>query len=107
MLLQSQRLADLDVPSQEVWPDVEIASWVPRICDFGLAKLREIDPNESRSQFGCGSPSYMRRIRSRPDKPRLERRRTSIALGRSSTRFSRGAPPSLGKNEFDETLARS
>ena len=34
-------------------------SWVPRICDFGMAKLREAEGDETRSRIACGSPSYM------------------------------------------------
>ena len=33
--------------------------FVPRICDFGLAKLLDIESEETRSTVAAGSPSYM------------------------------------------------
>jgi serine/threonine protein kinase len=41
------------------WEDRPVDSYVPRVCDFGLAKLRALDGDESQSRVACGSPPYM------------------------------------------------
>jgi WD40 repeat protein len=41
------------------WDHPLLASWKPRICDFGLARLREIEANETGSRIVLGTPAYM------------------------------------------------
>jgi eukaryotic-like serine/threonine-protein kinase len=50
---------DRDAPDRRTWENGRPESWTPRICDFGLAKLREIGTDETKSRIGCGSPPYM------------------------------------------------
>jgi hypothetical protein len=43
----------------DAWDEGLCERWTPRICDFGLARLRKIEGAETRSREPCGSPSYM------------------------------------------------
>ena len=51
--------SSLEPADPSTWEGVPIESWVPRICDFGLAKLYEIEEEETRSRVVCGSLPYM------------------------------------------------
>ena len=61
--------------------------WVPRICDFGMAKLREAEGDETRSRIACGSPSYMAPEQAEARQSEIKARRTSTAWARSSIRY--------------------
>ena len=41
------------------WQSSDPETWIPRICDFGMAKLHEVDGDDTRSRTVCGSPPYM------------------------------------------------
>jgi eukaryotic-like serine/threonine-protein kinase len=106
VLLHAQGLGNrVDVPSPEFWQDVELEDWVPRICDFGLAKLREIDGNESRSQFACGSPPYMAPEQAEARQADIGPRTDIYGLGAILYQLLAGRPPFSGKSEL-ETLRR-
>ena len=50
---------DDDASNRRAWENGDAASWLPKICDFGMAKLLEAEGDETRSRIACGSPSYM------------------------------------------------
>ena len=50
---------DEAVTNPQDWNVARADTWTPRICDFGMAKLREIEAEESRSRIAAGSPPYM------------------------------------------------
>ena len=95
---------DGDSSNRRAWEEGNAESWVPRICDFGMAKLREAEGDETRSRVACGSPSVYgtRAGRGAPGR-RSGPRPTSTAWERSSTRSLTGRPPFSGKNDL-ETL---
>jgi eukaryotic-like serine/threonine-protein kinase len=106
VLLHAQGLGNhFDMPSPELWKNVELEAWVPRICDFGLARLREIDGNDSRSQFACGSPPYMAPEQAEARQADIGPRTDIYGLGAILYQLLAGRPPFSGKSEL-ETLRR-
>jgi serine/threonine protein kinase len=58
-ILMQAPVANGKMPNSQPWEGPGSADWLPRICDFGLAKLRELDGDETRSRCAAGSPPYM------------------------------------------------
>ena len=48
-----------DGPVRRAWERGHAESWMPRICDFGMAKLREIEGRRDPLASRRGSPPYM------------------------------------------------
>jgi WD40 repeat protein len=79
--------------------------FVPRICDFGLAKLMESDAEESRSMVAAGSPSYMAPEQAEGKKALISRATDVYGLGAILYQVLSGRPPFGGPNTL-ETLRR-
>ena len=93
---------DEAVTNPQDWNVARADTWTPRICDFGMAKLREIEAEESRSRIAAGSPPYMA--------PEQAEARQEIGpatdvygLGAILYQILTGRPPFSGKNDL-ETL---
>jgi eukaryotic-like serine/threonine-protein kinase len=94
---------DGDSANGRAWEDGDVTSWVPRICDFGMAKLREADGDETRSRVACGSPSYMAPEQAEARQTEVGPKTDVYGLGAILYQILTGRPPFSGKNEL-ETL---
>ena len=80
-------------------------SWIPRICDFGLAKLHEIEEEETRSRVVCGSPPYMAPEQADSRRDEIGPATDVYGLGTILYELLAGRPPFGGKSNL-ETLRR-
>jgi eukaryotic-like serine/threonine-protein kinase len=87
------------------WNDVLGESWVPRICDFGLATLREIDGDETRTRSAAGSPPYMSPEQAEARHDEIGPATDIYGLGATLYQLLTGQPPFSGASEL-ETLRR-
>ena len=87
------------------WEKVPLESWLPRICDFGLAKLREIEGDESHSGGAAGSPSYMAPEQAESRRADIGPATDVYGLGAILYQILTGRPPFAGKNDLD-TLSK-
>jgi len=88
---------------RQPWDDDGGGGWVPRICDFGLAKLREIDGDETRSRTAAGSPPYMSPEQAEARHDQLGPATDIYGLGATLYQLLTGRPPFSGASEL-ETL---
>ena len=77
--------------------------YLPRICDFGLARLLDQESHETRSGVPIGSPGYMRRNRRPVASASMDRRRTSTRSAAILYELLTGRPPHRGETDL-ETL---
>ena len=82
---------------------VDAESWMPRICDFGMAKLREVDGDETRSRVACGSPPYMAPEQAESRRHEIGPATDVYGLGAILYQILTGRPPFSGKSDL-ETL---
>ncbi len=94
---------DGDSANGRAWEDGDVTSWVPRICDFGMAKLREADGDETRSRVACGSPWYMAPEQAEARQTEIGPKTDVYGLGTILYQILTGRPPFSGKNDL-ETL---
>ena len=94
---------DGDSANGRAWEDGDVTSWVPRICDFGMAKLREADGDETRSRVACGSPWYMAPEQAEARHTDIGPKTDVYGLGTILYQILTGRPPFSGKNDL-ETL---
>ena len=94
---------DGDASNSRAWEDGNAESWVPRICDFGMAKLREADGDETRSRIACGSPPYMAPEQAEARQSEIGPATDVYGLGAILYQILTGRPPFSGKNDL-ETL---
>jgi WD40 repeat protein/serine/threonine protein kinase len=87
------------------WDDPGAESWIPRICDFGLAKLREIGVDETRSRSAAGSPPYMSPEQAEARHDDIGPATDVYGLGATLYQLLTGRPPFSGSGEL-ETLRR-
>ncbi len=83
--------------------DGEALPFVPRICDFGLAKLLDMEAEETRSLVIAGSPSYMAPEQAEGRKEELGPATDVYGLGAIFYELLVGRPPFRGKTNL-ETL---
>ena len=95
----------LDPAAPATWSEVPFDSWVPRICDFGLAKLHEIEEEETRSRMVCGSPPYMAPEQADSRRDQIGPATDIYGLGAILYELLAGRPPFGGKSNL-ETLRR-
>jgi WD40 repeat protein len=79
--------------------------FLPRICDFGLAKLLEAEAEESRSIVAAGSPSYMAPEQAEGKRALIGRGTDVYGLGAILYQVLTGRPPFGGATTL-ETLRR-
>jgi len=92
-------------PSRRAWEGGRVESWTPRICDFGLARLHEIEAEESRSRFAAGSPPYMAPEQAEARHSEIGPATDVYGLGAILYELLAGRPPFSGKSDL-ETLRR-
>ncbi|MGO9812910.1 MAG: serine/threonine-protein kinase, partial [Isosphaeraceae bacterium] len=83
--------------------DGESSPFVPRICDFGLAKLLDMEAEETRSLVVAGSPSYMAPEQAEGRKQEIGPATDVYGLGAILYELLAGRPPFRGKTSL-ETL---
>ncbi len=91
--------------TRQAWDEGRAQDWVPRICDFGLATLREIDGDETRTRLGAGSPSYMAPEQAEARNDDIGPATDIYGLGATLYELLTGRPPFTGASEL-ETLRR-
>ena len=89
--------------TERTWEDGKVESWAPRICDFGMAKLREAEGDETRSRIACGSPPYMAPEQAEARQNEIGPKTDVYGLGAILYQILTGRPPFSGKNDL-ETL---
>ncbi len=94
-----------DLLTRHPWDANRAIGWVPRICDFGLAVLREIDGDETRTRLGAGSPSYMAPEQAEARHEDIGPATDIYGLGATLYQLLTGRPPFTGASEL-ETLHR-
>ncbi|MGO9918957.1 MAG: protein kinase domain-containing protein [Isosphaeraceae bacterium] len=94
-----------DLLTRYPWDGDRAIGWVPRICDFGLAVLREIDGDETRTRLGAGSPSYMAPEQAEARHDDIGPATDIYGLGATLYQLLTGRPPFTGASEL-ETLRR-
>jgi WD40 repeat protein len=95
-----------EMPDHDAWRHVPLESWVPRICDFGLARLRELEGDESQSRAGAaGSPPYMAPEQAEARRSEIGPATDVYGLGAILYQILTGRPPFVGKSDLD-TLRR-
>jgi eukaryotic-like serine/threonine-protein kinase len=92
-----------DSSNRRAWENGNVESWPPRICDFGMAKLREAEGDETRSRVACGSPPYMAPEQAETRQAEIGTETDVYGLGAILYQILTGRPPFSGKNDF-ETL---
>jgi eukaryotic-like serine/threonine-protein kinase len=96
---------DEAVPNPQEWKGGCADTWTPRICDFGMAKLREIEAQESRSRIAAGSPPYMAPEQAEARQAEIGPATDVYGLGAILYQILTGRPPFSGQNDL-ETLRR-
>jgi eukaryotic-like serine/threonine-protein kinase len=91
------------VPFRQNWKGACAESWTPRICDFGMAKLRDIEAEESCSRVAAGSPPYMAPEQAEVRQAEIGPATDIYGLGAILYQILTGRPPFSGKNDL-ETL---
>ncbi len=104
VLLQRSEL-DVDLATPQSWEHVADDTWIPRICDFGLAKLQELDADQGRTSIACGSPSYMAPEQAEVRRADIGPATDVYGLGAILYSMLTGRPPFLGESDLD-TLNR-
>jgi WD40 repeat protein len=102
VLLQAPE-RDGPTASRRDWNAAHALSWTPRICDFGMAKLHEIEAEESRSRVVAGSPPYMAPEQAEARQAEIGPATDIYGLGAILYQILTGRPPFSGKNDL-ETL---
>ena len=92
-----------DSSNRRAWEKGNAESWLPRICDFGMAKLREVEGEETRSRVACGSPPYMAPEQAEARQAEIGTGTDVYGLGAILYQILTGRPPFSGKNDL-ETL---
>jgi eukaryotic-like serine/threonine-protein kinase len=92
---------DDDASNRRAWENGDAASWLPKICDFGMAKLLEAEGDETRSRIACGSPSYMAPEQAEARQSEIGPKTDVYGLGAILYQMLTGRPPFSGKNELD------
>lgn len=99
VLLQESRTGE-PAPSTR---DGDALPFVPRICDFGLAKLLDMEAEDTRSLVIAGSPSYMAPEQAEGRKEEIGPATDVYGLGAILYEVLAGRPPFRGKTSL-ETL---
>ncbi len=94
VVLYAPECAD-EAPGTRAWEGGNVAMWVPRICDFGMAKLREAEGDETRSRIACGSPSYMAPEQAEGATERYQRHDGRLRPGSNTLPDTHWSPPIL------------
>jgi eukaryotic-like serine/threonine-protein kinase len=100
ILLHARECDDLPAGNR-AWEGGKVESWVPRICDFGMAKLREAEGDETRSRIACGSPSYMAPEQAEARKSEIAAQTDVYGLGAILYQILTGRPPFSGKSDLE------
>ena len=97
VLLQATRTRE----PAHVSGSAEDLPFVPRICDFGLAKLLDIEAEDSRSLVIAGSPSYMAPEQAEGRKEEIGQATDVYGLGAILYELLMGHPPFPGKTNLE------
>jgi WD40 repeat protein/tRNA A-37 threonylcarbamoyl transferase component Bud32 len=104
-ILMQAPTRDGEVAERSPWDGPGAESWVPRVCDFGLARLREIDGDETRSRTAAGSPPYMSPEQAEARHSDIGPATDVYGLGATLYQLLTGRPPFAGASEL-ETLRK-
>ncbi len=99
MLCTRDREGDASDPG--AWERSDPETWIPRICDFGMAKLREADGDDTRSRTACGSPPYMAPEQAEARPHDIGPATDVYGLGAILYQALCGQPPFSGSNELE------
>jgi WD40 repeat protein/serine/threonine protein kinase len=92
---------DGDFSKRLAWEGRDPTKWLPRICDFGMAKLREAEGDETRSRIACGSPPYMAPEQAEGRQNEIGPKTDVYGLGAILYEILTGRPPFLGKSDLE------
>jgi serine/threonine-protein kinase len=82
----------------------ELGHYIPKIADFGLAKIVDADDQASRSGVLIGTPAYMAPEQAQGDRKKLSASIDIHALGVILYELLTGRPPFKGEGEVDTLL---
>jgi serine/threonine protein kinase/Flp pilus assembly protein TadD len=97
----SRRLGDTLPPTAELNPDTCFLTPVPKITDFGLAKLLDEDQSRTRSGAILGTPAYMAPEQAAGNSPAIGPRTDVYALGVILYEMLTGHPPFSGTTNWE------
>ncbi len=80
--------------------------FVPRICDFGLARLMDIEGDDSRTMLAAGSPPYMAPEQAESRKDRIGPATDVYGLGAILYELLTGRSPFGGKGASQDPATR-
>jgi formylglycine-generating enzyme required for sulfatase activity len=94
---------DGEAANRLAWEEDRPERWTPRICDFGLAGLQEIEGGESQSRGACGSAPYMAPEQAEARQDEIGPATDVYGLGAILYELLTGRPPFAGASDL-ETL---
>ncbi|MCA9128626.1 MAG: serine/threonine protein kinase [Planctomycetales bacterium] len=103
---QAQVTTNADAASSESWSDsrAELADYIPKIADFGLAKIVESDISQTRTGEILGTPGYMAPEQASGRNSDLTPACDIYALGAILYRLTTGRAPFVAAEPFQAVM---